>query len=100
MAVAVNYGTFQSQNAAALSTYLRITDNVVLSGGLSYGVEAKQFGGRGGTPGEQIIFAATGVTDGALLDGVKLKDGFVHTHTLVLNSATRTAREVRMKRPV
>ena len=46
------------------------------------------------------IFAATGVTDGALLDGVKLKDGFVHTHTLVLNYATRTSREVRMKRPV
>src|SRR5579859_4693116 len=46
------------------------------------------------------IFAATGVTNGALLDGVKLEGGFVHTHTLVLNSATRTAREVRMKRPV
>jgi fructose-1,6-bisphosphatase II / sedoheptulose-1,7-bisphosphatase len=45
------------------------------------------------------IFAATGVTDGALLDGVKFKDGFVHTHTLVMNSATRTVREVRMKRP-
>jgi len=46
------------------------------------------------------IFAATGVTNGALLDGVKLEGGFVHTHTLVLNSATRTAREIRMKRPV
>ncbi len=46
------------------------------------------------------IFAATGVTDGALLDGVKLADGFVHTHTLVMNSSTRTVREVRMKRPV
>jgi fructose-1,6-bisphosphatase II / sedoheptulose-1,7-bisphosphatase len=46
------------------------------------------------------IFAATGVTNGALLDGVKLEGGFVHTHTLVLNSATRTAREVRMKRPI
>jgi fructose-1,6-bisphosphatase II / sedoheptulose-1,7-bisphosphatase len=46
------------------------------------------------------IFAATGVTNGALLDGVKLEGGFVHTHTLVLNSSTRTAREVRMKRPV
>ncbi|HEX3700956.1 MAG TPA: class II fructose-bisphosphatase [Phenylobacterium sp.] len=45
------------------------------------------------------IFAATGVTKGALLDGVTFKDGFVHTHTLVMNSATRTAREVRMKRP-
>ena len=46
------------------------------------------------------IFAATGVTDGALLDGVKLDAGFVHTHTLVMNSSTRTVREVRMKRPV
>ena len=46
------------------------------------------------------IFAATGVTKGALLDGVTLKDGFVHTHTLVMNSATHTVREVRMKRPV
>jgi fructose-1,6-bisphosphatase II / sedoheptulose-1,7-bisphosphatase len=46
------------------------------------------------------IFAATGVTNGALLDGVRLEGGFVHTHTLVLNSATRTAREIRMKRPV
>ncbi|RAK61217.1 class II fructose-bisphosphatase [Phenylobacterium hankyongense] len=46
------------------------------------------------------IFAATGVTDGALLDGVKFKNGFVETHTLVMNSATRTVREVRMKRPV
>jgi fructose-1,6-bisphosphatase II / sedoheptulose-1,7-bisphosphatase len=46
------------------------------------------------------IFAATGVTKGALLDGVHVEDGFVHTHTLVMNSATRTVREVRMKRPV
>ena len=29
------------------------------------------------------IFAATGVTNGALLDGVRLEGGFVHTHTLV-----------------
>ena len=46
------------------------------------------------------IFAATGVTNGALLDGVQYEDGVVHTHTLVMNSATRTVREVRMKRPV
>ncbi|HET6970213.1 MAG TPA: class II fructose-bisphosphatase [Phenylobacterium sp.] len=45
------------------------------------------------------IFAATGVTKGALLDGVSVSGGFVHTHTLVMNSATRTVREVRMKRP-
>jgi fructose-1,6-bisphosphatase II / sedoheptulose-1,7-bisphosphatase len=46
------------------------------------------------------IFVATGVTKGALLDGVRLEDGFVHTHTLLMNSATRTVREVRMKRAV
>jgi fructose-1,6-bisphosphatase II / sedoheptulose-1,7-bisphosphatase len=46
------------------------------------------------------IFAATGVTNGALLDGVIHSEGFVHTHTLVMNSASRTVREVRMKRPV
>ena len=46
------------------------------------------------------IFAATGVTWGNLLEGVVYKDGFVHTHTLVMNSATGTVREVRMKRKV
>ena len=46
------------------------------------------------------IFAATGVTTGALLDGVKQDAGFIHTHSLVMNSASRTVREVRMKRPV
>jgi len=47
-AVAVNYGTFERQNAAALSSYFRLSDHVVLSGGVSYGVEQKQFGGRAG----------------------------------------------------
>ncbi|MCG9916588.1 MAG: class II fructose-bisphosphatase [Phenylobacterium sp.] len=46
------------------------------------------------------IFAATGVTKGVMLDGVRLKNGFVHTHSMVMNSFTRTVREVRMKRPV
>jgi fructose-1,6-bisphosphatase II / sedoheptulose-1,7-bisphosphatase len=46
------------------------------------------------------IFAATGVTTGALLDGVRQEAGFIRTHSLVMNSASRTVREVRMKRPV
>jgi len=46
------------------------------------------------------IFAATGVTKGALVDGVRIDDGFVHTHTLVMSSATREVREIRMKRPI
>ena len=44
------------------------------------------------------IFVATGVTTGALLDGVRIAGGAIHTHTLVMNSATGTVREVRMKR--
>lgn len=44
------------------------------------------------------IFVATGVTSGALLDGVRMDNGFVHTHTLVMDSSTSTVRQVRMKR--
>ena len=44
------------------------------------------------------VFAAAGVTKGALLDGVTFRNGYVHTHTLVMTSATGTTREIRMKR--
>jgi fructose-1,6-bisphosphatase II / sedoheptulose-1,7-bisphosphatase len=46
------------------------------------------------------IFAATGVTKGALLDGVKVEDGAAHTHSLVMDSATSTVRKIRLKRPI
>lgn len=46
----------------------------------------------------EAIFAATGVTSGALLDGVAYENGFVRTHSLVMNSSTGAVREVRMKR--
>jgi fructose-1,6-bisphosphatase II / sedoheptulose-1,7-bisphosphatase len=49
---------------------------------------------------DEAIFAATGVTDGALLEGVRLRGGFVHTHSLVMNSASHTVREVRTRRRV
>jgi fructose-1,6-bisphosphatase II / sedoheptulose-1,7-bisphosphatase len=45
------------------------------------------------------IFAATGVTQGVLLDGVRCEGGQVVTHTLVMNSATRTVFEIRARRP-
>jgi fructose-1,6-bisphosphatase II / sedoheptulose-1,7-bisphosphatase len=45
------------------------------------------------------IFAATGVTKGALLDGVRFENGAVHTHSLVMDSSTGTVRQVRAKRP-
>ena len=46
------------------------------------------------------IFAATGVTKGALLDGVWFEAGMVHTHSLVMDSSTGAVRQIRMKRPV
>lgn len=39
-----------------------------------------------------IIFSATGVTDGSLLSGVKFCDGQIETHTVIMRSATRTVR--------
>jgi fructose-1,6-bisphosphatase II / sedoheptulose-1,7-bisphosphatase len=47
---------------------------------------------------EDAIFVATGVTGGALLDGVRLRGSFIHTHSVVMNSATHTVREVRTRR--
>jgi fructose-1,6-bisphosphatase II / sedoheptulose-1,7-bisphosphatase len=49
---------------------------------------------------DKAIFAATGVTKGMLLDGVKIGGGYVKTHTLVMDSVTQTVREVRMQRPI
>jgi fructose-1,6-bisphosphatase II / sedoheptulose-1,7-bisphosphatase len=46
------------------------------------------------------IFAATGVTTGALLDGVKIEGGLVKTHTLAMHSSARLVREVRTKQPL
>jgi fructose-1,6-bisphosphatase II / sedoheptulose-1,7-bisphosphatase len=48
----------------------------------------------------EAIFCATGVTNGVLLDGVKIGGGYVRTHTLVMHSATQTVREVRLQRPL
>jgi fructose-1,6-bisphosphatase II / sedoheptulose-1,7-bisphosphatase len=46
------------------------------------------------------IFAATGVTKGALLDGVRIGGGVVTTHTLVMHASAQLVREVRTKRPL
>lgn len=49
---------------------------------------------------KDAIFAATGVTKGAMLDGVKVSGGFVSTHTLVMDSSTRTVQRIRTIRPL
>jgi len=49
---------------------------------------------------KDAIFAATGVTKGAMLDGVLVRDGFVTTHTLVMDSSTRTIQRIHTRRPL
>ena len=44
-----------------------------------------------------VIFAATGVTNGTMLDGVKWEPGFVNTHTVVMRSKTGTLRYIRAR---
>jgi fructose-1,6-bisphosphatase II / sedoheptulose-1,7-bisphosphatase len=41
------------------------------------------------------LFAATGVTDGRMLDGVKFGDGIIETQTVVMRSVTGTVRWIR-----
>jgi fructose-1,6-bisphosphatase II / sedoheptulose-1,7-bisphosphatase len=42
-----------------------------------------------------VVVAATGVTDGALLDGVKFRGDIIETDTLVYRSTTGTVRRIR-----
>ncbi len=44
-----------------------------------------------------VIFAATGVTDGSMLSGVKSGPGWITTHTIVMRSATKTIRWIKAR---
>ncbi len=44
-----------------------------------------------------VIFAATGVTDGSLLDGVKFAGDRLDTHTVIMRAATKTVRWLRTR---
>jgi fructose-1,6-bisphosphatase II len=43
---------------------------------------------------DNVFFAATGITDGELLDGVKYYGDGARTHSLVMRSKSGTVREV------
>jgi fructose-1,6-bisphosphatase/sedoheptulose 1,7-bisphosphatase-like protein len=47
--------------------------------------------------GNQIFFAATGITDSTLLKSVQYFGQKVETHSLLLRSETRTRRFIRME---
>jgi len=42
-----------------------------------------------------VIFSATGVTDGSLLDGVRFKGDFAETETVVMRARTGTVRRIK-----
>jgi fructose-1,6-bisphosphatase II / sedoheptulose-1,7-bisphosphatase len=44
-----------------------------------------------------VVFSATGVTDGSMLDGVKVGREYVTTHSVVMRSATRTVRWIKAR---
>jgi fructose-1,6-bisphosphatase II / sedoheptulose-1,7-bisphosphatase len=44
-----------------------------------------------------VLFAATGVTDGNMLAGVKFTKNHITTHTIVMRSSTGTVRDIRAK---
>ncbi len=46
-----------------------------------------------------LAFAATGITDGSLLEGVRFTKDAVFTHTLVMRASTRTVRWIKTEHP-
>lgn len=50
-----------------------------------------------GMVGEDVLFVATGVTDGDLLDGVRREEECFVTHSLALRSVSKTIRRIRSR---
>ncbi|WP_372891594.1 class II fructose-bisphosphatase [Rhodosalinus sp.] len=50
--------------------------------------------------GSDVIFAATGVTGGSLLPGIKREPGWLTTETILMRSKTGSVRRMRYKTPV
>lgn len=50
--------------------------------------------------GADVIFAATGVTDGAILPGTRISGGFITTETLLLRSRTGSRRRMQYQHPI
>ena len=48
---------------------------------------------------DDVIFAATGVTKGSLLNGLQIRDGYVETETLLLRSKTGECRRMSCRHP-
>jgi fructose-1,6-bisphosphatase II / sedoheptulose-1,7-bisphosphatase len=44
-----------------------------------------------------VMFAATGVTDGSMLEGIHRNGNFISSHTIVMRSATGTVRWIKAR---
>lgn len=49
---------------------------------------------------QDVIFAATGVTDGSILAGIKREPGFLETETILMRSKTGSVRRMTYRNPV
>jgi fructose-1,6-bisphosphatase II / sedoheptulose-1,7-bisphosphatase len=47
-----------------------------------------------------VVFSATGVTNGSMLEGVHIYPTYVTTHSVVMRSATKTVRWIKMRHPI
>jgi fructose-1,6-bisphosphatase II / sedoheptulose-1,7-bisphosphatase len=47
-----------------------------------------------------VVFSATGVTNGSMLEGVHVHRTYITTHSIVMRSATKTVRWVKMRHPI
>lgn len=47
-----------------------------------------------------VIFAATGVTDGSILAGIRREPGFLTTETILMRSKTGSVRRMTYRNPV
>jgi fructose-1,6-bisphosphatase II / sedoheptulose-1,7-bisphosphatase len=45
----------------------------------------------------EVIFAATGVTDGNMLGGVRFMKNYLQTETIVMRSSSKTVREIKAR---
>ena len=45
----------------------------------------------------EVIFAATGVTDGNMLGGVRFMKNYFQTETIVMRSSSKTVREIKAR---
>ncbi len=48
---------------------------------------------------EDVIFAATGVTDGSILPGIKREPGHLTTETILMRSKTGSVRRMTYRNP-